>query len=90
MSKNAVSAVPVSSVSAETLVRRGAKINYSLRERTLSATFLLEIISIASNISVVFGTQCICVKIQSNLPKWTPLKWITCLNGYHLSGQVLT
>jgi len=27
-------------------------------------------------------------ELQSNLPKWIPLKWITCLNGYHFSHPV--
>ena len=26
--------------------------------------------------------------VQSNPSKWTPLKWITRLNGYHFSGPV--
>ena len=28
--------------------------------------------------------------IQPNFPKWTPLKWITRLSGYHSSGPVQT
>jgi len=26
--------------------------------------------------------------LQSNLPKWLQLKWMTHLNGYHLSGPI--
>jgi len=26
--------------------------------------------------------------VQSNLPKWIPLNWITHLNGYHLYGPI--
>ena len=27
-------------------------------------------------------------EVQSNFSKWIPLKWITRLNGYNLSGPV--
>ena len=27
--------------------------------------------------------------VQSNLTKWIPIKWITSINGYHLSGPRL-
>ena len=29
-----------------------------------------------------------CHPLQSNLSKWIPLKWITHLNGYNLSGPI--
>jgi len=37
--------------------------------------------------SLTYAITSLTFLVQSNLPKWILLKWINCLNGYHLSGS---
>ena len=55
---------------------------YYLRTRTCCDYKLSSANSISDEQLVMFSY------VQSKLPEWIPLKWITHLNGYHLSGPV--